>query len=87
MAGSHKCASSEAERTYPASQEPGLGVWMPDLSAPTKRHGNSQHEAEVMPSVILGHQLWSSLRETSSRGCSVLVNGWTGDLSTFSGVF
>lgn len=52
-----------------------------------ERHGNNRHEAKAMPSIIRGHQRWSTLRETSSRCYSALVNGWTGDLPRFSGFF
>lgn len=54
---------------------------MPDLSAPTKR------DTEIISTRqrCCGCHQWPTLRETSSRCYSVLVNSCDGDLAWFSG--
>lgn len=62
----------EAEHTYPASQEPGLGVWMPDLSVPVKRNTettrcDAKHNTRAPATSHLKENIFRMLLSTCGR--------------------
>lgn len=65
---------AEAEHTYPVSQEPGLGVWTPDLSAPVKRKmGTTRCDAKHNPRAPAVRYLKGNIFRTLLSTC-----GWLG---------